>query len=61
MSLLRCLYESKANKALQEVHGGICTTHVNRHMMATQLQRAEYFWMTMEKDCKEFVRKCQKY
>jgi hypothetical protein len=59
-TLLRCLDRSEANKALYEVHGGICTTHANGHMMARQMQRAGYFWMTMEKDCIEFVRKCHK-
>jgi len=59
-TLLRCLDRSEANKALYEVHGGICTTHANGHMMAGQMQRAGYFWMTMEKDCIEFVRKCHK-
>ena len=28
--------------------------------MNRQMQRAGYFWMTMEKDCIEFVRKCHK-
>jgi hypothetical protein len=60
-SLLRCLNESKANKALREVNRGICTTHANGHMMATQLQRVEHFWMNIKKYCKEFVRKCQLY
>lgn len=60
-SLLRCLNESEANKALHKVHGEIYTTHTNRHMMARQMQRAKYFLMTMEKDCIEFVRKCHKY
>ncbi|XP_073268737.1 uncharacterized protein [Populus alba] len=32
----------------------------NGHMMARQMQRAGYFWLTMEKDCIEFVRKCHK-
>jgi ribonuclease HI len=59
-TLLRCLDRSEANKALYEVHGGICTVHANGHMMARQMQRAGYFWMTMEKDCIEFVRKCHK-
>jgi hypothetical protein len=33
-TLLRCLGGLEANKALQEVHGGICATHTNGHMMA---------------------------
>ena len=59
-TLLRCLGDLEANKALQEVHGGISTTHANGHMMARQMQRAGYFWLTMEKDCINFVRRCHK-
>jgi hypothetical protein len=59
-TLLRCLGGLEANKALQEVHGGICATHANGHMMARQMQRAGYFWLTMEKDCINFVRRCHK-
>jgi len=42
-TLLRCLSDLEANKALQEVHGGIYATHTNGHMMAKQLQRAGSF------------------
>ncbi|XP_073261097.1 uncharacterized protein [Populus alba] len=28
--------------------------------MARQMQRSGYFWMTMEKDCIDYVRKCHK-
>jgi hypothetical protein len=54
-TLLRCLSDLEANKALQEVHEGICATHTDRHMMARQMQRAGYFWLSMEKDCINFV------
>ncbi|XP_073264246.1 uncharacterized protein [Populus alba] len=40
-TLLRCLSDLEANKALQEVHGGIYATHVNGHMMARQMQIAD--------------------
>ena len=59
-TLLRCLSDLEANKALQEVHEGICATHANGHMMAKQMQRAGYFWLSMEKDCIDFVRRCHK-
>jgi hypothetical protein len=63
-TLLKCMNESKANKALREVHIGIYTTYVNGHVVTRQMQRARYFWMTIEKDCIEFVLKyykCQVY
>ena len=59
-TLLRCLDEIEAKVALQEIHEGICATHASGHMMTRQLQRSGYFWMTMEKDCIDYVRKCHK-
>nr|XP_034889983.1 uncharacterized protein LOC118030069 [Populus alba] len=41
-TLLRCLSDLEANMALQEVHGRICATHTNGHMMARHMQRAVY-------------------
>jgi hypothetical protein len=45
---------------LQEVHEEICATHASEHMMARKIQRLGYFWMNMENDCIEHVRKCHK-
>ena len=59
-TLLRCLSATDARKALQEVHEGICSTHASGHMMARKIQRAGYFWMTLEKDCIDYVKTCHK-
>jgi len=59
-TLLRCLNETDARKALREVHERISSTHANSHMIARKIQRAGYFWMTLEKDCIDYVRKCHK-
>jgi hypothetical protein len=59
-TLLRCLDEVEVKNTLREVHEGICSTHASGHMMARKIQRADYFWMTLEKDCVDYVRKCHK-
>jgi hypothetical protein len=58
-TLLRCLNEVDARKVLREVHEGICSTYANGHMIASKIQRAGYFWMTLEKDYIDYVRRCQ--
>ncbi|XP_061951794.1 uncharacterized protein LOC133674601 [Populus nigra] len=55
-----CLNENEIEQALKEVHEGICATHANGHTMAKQIQRAGYFWLTMERDCVDYVKKCHK-
>ncbi|KAA0033220.1 putative RNA-directed DNA polymerase (Reverse transcriptase), Ribonuclease H [Cucumis melo var. makuwa] len=60
MTLLRCVDALKAKKSLEEIHEGVCGTHANGHMMARQILRAGYFWLTMESDCIKYVRRCHK-
>jgi hypothetical protein len=59
-TLLRCLNGTNAKNALREVYEGICSTHANGHMVVRKIQRAGYFWMTLEKDCIDYTRKCHK-
>ena len=58
--LLRCVDTKEANSIISEVHEGICGTHANGHTLSRQILRHGYYWLTMEKDCIEFVRKCHK-
>ena len=59
--LLRYVDSSKANRIVEEIHEGVCGTHVNGHRMAGQVMRASYYWLTLEKDCIQYARKCQIY
>ena len=58
--LLRCVNTTEARKILKEVHEGICGTQANRHRMAKQVTRLGYYWLTLERDCIEYARKCHK-
>ncbi|XP_049387779.1 uncharacterized protein LOC125852094, partial [Solanum stenotomum] len=61
LGLLRCVYAAEATKLFEEVHAGVCGTHMNGITLAKKILRAGYFWMTMENDCGRFVQKCHKY
>ena len=58
--LLRCVDANEANKIVHEIHEGVYGTHTNRYVMARQIMRAEYYWLTLENDCISYVRKCHK-
>ena len=58
--LLRCVDANKAKIIVHEIHEGVCGTHVSEHVMARQIMRAGYYWMTLENDCISYVRKCHK-
>ena len=58
--LLRCVDAHETKKIVREIHEGVCGTHASGHMMAKQIMRAEYYWMTLKNDCIDYIRKCHK-
>ena len=60
MGLLRCVGVEEAIQLMKEVHGGICGPHMSDFMLAKKILRTGYFWLTMESDCMQFVRRCHK-
>ena len=58
--LLRCVDINEAKKIVHEIHEGVCGTHISGHVMARHIMRIGYYWMTLENDCINYVRKCHK-
>ena len=54
--LMRCVDASEAKRIIEEVHDGVCGAHSNGHMMARQIMRAGYYWLTMEHDCIKYAK-----
>ncbi|XP_074378335.1 uncharacterized protein LOC141719868 [Apium graveolens] len=57
--LLRCLSPEEADKAILEVHTGICGEHLGGKSLALKIMRQGMYWPTIRKDCEGYVRKCQ--
>ncbi|XP_027772353.1 uncharacterized protein LOC114076852 [Solanum pennellii] len=55
LGLLRCVDVVEDTKLLEEVHAGVCGTHMNGYTLAKKILRAGYFWMTVENNCVRFV------
>nr|XP_027122314.1 uncharacterized protein LOC113739284 [Coffea arabica] len=60
LNLLRCIDEDETQYMMKEVHSGVCGSHMNGHLLAKKIMRTGYFWLTMERDCIDFVRRCIK-
>ena len=58
--LLLCLDRDSANRVIKEVYAGVCGPHMGGHMLARKIMRTDYFWLTMETDCCQFVQRCTK-
>ena len=48
--LLRCVDANEAKKIVHEIHEGVCGTYANGHVMARQIMRVGYYWMTLKND-----------
>lgn len=60
MVLLRCVDRHEADMLVQEVQEGPFDTHANGHSMAKKMLRVDYYWLEMESNCCQFVKKCHK-
>ncbi|XP_020412770.1 uncharacterized protein LOC109947252 [Prunus persica] len=56
---LRCLDKEDAFKAMDEAYSGICGAHQSGLKLHFQIKRIGYYWLTMVKDCMDYVQKCQ--
>ena len=48
--------QDKAKYILDEVHEGICGDHSGPRSLVGKIVKASYFWPTMQKEAKEFVK-----
>ncbi|XP_015057541.1 uncharacterized protein LOC107003772 [Solanum pennellii] len=60
LGLLRCVDAVEAVKLIEQIHAGVCGTHMNGLTLDRKILRAGYFCMTMENDCCSFVQKCHR-
>ncbi|XP_057745580.1 uncharacterized protein LOC130963489 [Arachis stenosperma] len=58
--LLKCLHPDQTDYVLREVHEGCCGHHIGGKALERKLIRAGYYWPSMMKDSKEFMKKCVK-
>nr|XP_010317189.1 uncharacterized protein LOC101248606 [Solanum lycopersicum] len=60
LGLLTCVDAAEVVRLIEQIHAGVCDTHMNGLTLARKVVRAGYFWMTMENDYCKFVQKCHK-
>lgn len=55
-----CIHGDDTKRVMEEIHKGICGPHMSGLMMAKKILRQGYFWLTLETDCVQYVRRCHK-
>ena len=61
MPYLRCVNKEEAKYILKEIHEGICKERAGSKSLISKVIRMGYFWPTLQKDAKEFIKKCDKW
>ena len=59
MPYLRCSEEEEAKYILEELHKEVCGDHTVPRSLVSKIIRTGY-WLTIQKDAKEYVKKCDK-
>ena len=57
LGLLRYIDKEEVDYMMKEARSGVCGLHMNRHLLTKKIMRTRYFWLTMEHNCVNFVRK----
>ena len=60
MPYLKCVEEEEAKYILEEVHKGICGDHIYPRSLVSKIIKTSHYWPTMQKDVKEYMKKCDK-
>ena len=61
---LLCIHPKVSELLLEELHEGICGSHIRGRSLSHQTITQDYWWPNMQKEVQEYVKKCdqcQKY
>jgi hypothetical protein len=58
--LLKCLGPEASNRVLQEIHEGVCSSHIGPRTLAQKIFRQGYWWPTVMADSEKYVLSCAK-
>jgi len=58
--LLRCTTLEKDKRILDKMHKEKCGSHIKGHSLAAKTLKTGYYWLTLQLDAIEMVRKCDK-
>ncbi|XP_056689014.1 uncharacterized protein [Spinacia oleracea] len=58
--LLRCITPEKGQEVLEDLHHGLCSSHIGGRALAEKALRIGYYWPTLKKDALDLVKRCDK-
>ncbi|KAL2926963.1 Gag-Pol polyprotein [Bienertia sinuspersici] len=58
---LKCITPEKGQEVLDDLHRGLCSSHIGGRALAEKIMRLGYFWPTLRQDAMDMVMKCEKF
>ncbi|XP_056695356.1 uncharacterized protein [Spinacia oleracea] len=58
--LLRCVTPEKGHEVLEDLHQGLCSSHIGGRALAEKALRTAYYWPTLKEDALNLVKRCDK-
>ena len=55
---LLCIYLEVVEPLLEELHEGICGSHIGGRLLSHRALTQGYSWPSMQKEAQEYVKKC---
>jgi hypothetical protein len=60
LPLIKCVSIEERDYILQEIHEGICGSHLEARVLAHKAVQARFYWPNMNKDSMVIIRNCNK-
>ncbi|XP_021863719.1 uncharacterized protein [Spinacia oleracea] len=58
--LLHCVTPEKGHEVLEDLHQGLCSSHIRGRALAEKALRTGYYWPTLKEDALDLVKRCDK-
>ena len=55
---LLCIHPETSEQLLEELHEGICRSHIGGRSLSHRAITQGYWWSNMQKEAQEYVKKC---
>ena len=55
---LLCVHPNASESLLEELHEGVCRSHIRGRSLSHRAITQGYWWLGMQKEAQEYVRKC---
>ena len=57
---LKCVTPNRGKEILEDLHKGLCSSHIGGRALAEKTVRTGYYWPTLKEDAMWMVRRCEK-